>query len=212
MRSRAMCRHLDVRVLRSRRAAVTSGTVTADWHRERQGRRHRDRPVESMMEQAPIGSCPNDPTLPQCPVIRAVVYSPVFFGLADPRKRSSAPARSSKVARAAQYYACRMRISDQSPYKAGGYEQMDVYHQCTVVLEDLDLYLSLSKWYNGMWYRMVDRWYYPLAYANVYRSLRYECQSQSVNRWWKADFHAYATYRGVMYAAYDSQQNQDYCG
>ena len=59
---------------------------------------------------------------------------------------------------AAQSCACRMRITEQSPYKAANYEQMDANHQCDVILQDLDVYLALSKWYipPGLWARLAS--------------------------------------------------------
>jgi hypothetical protein len=169
-----------------------------------------DPAVEPMMAAAPLGSCQNDPTLPQCSkAVKRIVYAPEFFGL----DRARIGAASKPKARMAGQ-GCYLKITDQSPYKAAGLEQMDANHYCIVHIQDLDIYLALLKHYNGSWRTMINRWFWPpYPYENWwYGHLSYDCQSQSVYRHWRARADAYAEYRGTVYAAYVNRYNWDYCG
>jgi hypothetical protein len=81
-----------------------------------------DPAVEEAMARAPVGSCPNDPTQPNCPHATRVLESPTVELADGALAFAPGPAATATTARdAAQWpWQCQLRLSDASPYKAAG--------------------------------------------------------------------------------------------
>lgn len=218
------------------KAAATGSTTDDGIERARAGIENAkkagimiDPDVGPMMEPAPIGTCPNDPTLPGCPKVLAFVYSPEFFNIPEeerllPASSDEPPTTEARVAkkirariraRAAHDpgFGCHVKVDEGSPYKAADRAQMNSQHYCTVTIQDLDIYTRLRKYYKGQWYNMVDRWNYPTnVNRHWYGHLTYLCTSNSVRRNSQAEIHSYVLYGNVWYGAYQQRQNPMYCG
>jgi hypothetical protein len=170
--------------------------------------------AEVLMARAPIGTCANDPTLPKCPPAHAVVFTgSTSYGDdgTSVAPSTTTPHRRPPVALAA-IDQCRVRVTDQSPYKAVGMAQMDAQNYCSTAVTTHELYGVLRKHYNGQCYAMASRYKSGgLPGRTLYLSVRYDCTATPL-RAWEARADAYALLRGVWYAGTQSRYDNLHCG
>lgn len=176
-----------------------------------------DPAVEAMMARAPEGSCPNDPTQAKCGKLKAVVYAPEFFGVENPPTTSASASKVSRKIKRLRAHAsyitqCIVNVSDQSPYKAAGYAQVDAKQYCSAAVTVHYLYALALKWYNGQYVQMKtvasdsrpgNSW--------AYASARYYCTA-TVSRYWQGRADGYASLKGVLYGGSFAHYRYLNCG
>jgi hypothetical protein len=175
-----------------------------------------DPAAEDAMASAPIGTCANDPTLPQCPPARAVVFvepdengdysltpPPSQEDTLDPHNDSQALAAPNN---------CNLRGGD--PYKAAGYAQGDANNDCysTPSVSRQELYGTLYKRIpsTGNWEQMVTRSDTQDSNGRVEVHPRHRCASGTARSWtFRAS--AYVYWRGTWYATTRQWGDRLYC-
>lgn len=182
-----------------------------------------DPAVEPLMEQAPIGTCPNDPAASGCPAVKKVVLSEDFWNVPDDQRIDPpvsatgpvAATASRKVKRLRAHaagFACYIKVTDASPYYAAGYAQMNANNYCVAGVVEVDIYMVLKKLYNGAWVNMIGRWSYPSPPTKYWSGhLTWTCTSRPY-RQWQAQAQGFALVNGAWYAGYATRQHALYCG
>jgi hypothetical protein len=175
--------------------------------------------AEALMARAPIGTCANDPTLAKCPPARAVVFNGSSSYADDDVPAAALAKAGAKIARRRTPVAhaaidqCRVKVTEQSPYKAVGMAQMDAQNYCNITVTTHEIYGILRKYYNGDWYQMAVKYKCcGVPGKTLYLSgPRYDCTATPL-RAWEAKADAYALLRGVWYAGTQSRFDNLYCG
>lgn len=114
------------------------------------------------------------------------------------------------VAVAAAAPNCTYRTS--GPYKAAGYAQGDVWHECYTQIIRHEVYGVLNKWYNNRWYQMAATSKGYNGPGKIHTHPTYNCTA-TVNRTWKLVASAYTEDRyGNWYGVTSSPQYALNCG
>lgn len=155
-----------------------------------------DPDVEPLMARAPIGSCANDPTLPDCPKAKAFKYDPLFYSVIPERTAMAAGFLDQ----------CVIKVN-APPYKAAGYAQGDTQNYCSTKVSRNDVYLEIKKYDLGYqtWRLMNDRYYAWLPTGKFnYLSIRMPCAS-TATREWGVRITGYSILNGVWFAGTTSK-------
>ena len=166
-----------------------------------------DPAAEPLMAEAPVQTCPNDPTLPQCPPAHAVIASD---GSPYAPLASATTARTNTLA-GLLLDQCRLRVTVQSPYRAAGHAQMDAQNVCSAAVTTHELYGVLRMFKKGAWYAMASRYKgggLPGKMLTVH--VTYKCHRKRLHAW-QAHADGYALMQGVWYAASQSRYNNLHC-
>ena len=161
-------------------------------------------PAEALMARAPIGTCPNDPTLPGCPRVRAVR----FIGRSTTFGSFGTIVRPTAFAAAVPQ--CFIRVSAQSPYKAAGRAQMDAADMCTAAVSEQEMYAVLSMHNRRRWIYMASRYKDCTPGSTCRLHVTYRCGGTTL-RAWRAHADGWANLRGTWYAGSQTRYHNLRC-
>lgn len=177
-----------------------------------------DTAAARLMEQAPVGTCFNDPTQSKCPKgITKVVASDVVEGpdgsvgyamLDEPAKAAPTKARASQDATISVVPQCFVRGG--YPYYASGWMWGEGSQDCSLAVTDQELYVSLERTTDGIWRQLDYRWTQRYGGGTIRRTAGYDC-GHSNQRHYRTVAQGYAVLKGVWYGAQNIHSDYKTC-